>query len=232
MFIHKLSKNLLKMICIILDFMINNELIIKILSLFQPGKINKKLKFAFILDGNRRYAKKMKISQEEGKKAGLNKLIKVINFLKHIDEMSVYAYSMQNFMKRNHEELDSIFKLAHEMKKDDLKCQIKFYGNIHLLSDEKKRFLNDLEKDTQKYEKKLNILLIYSGLDELKNENNKKIAKPDILIRTGYQKRLSDFMLYQCAQGTNITFIDVLWPEITNWHIYLTYLKYTIEQYF
>ena len=194
---------------------------------------------AIIMDGNGRWGLKNKKSRNEGHKAGLKTIDKIINktIEKKIKYLTLYAFSTENW-KRPKKEINYLFSLLENF----LKNRIKDLNdkNIKLFVIGKKKFsikLNNLlklaEKQTETNDTlQLNLALNYGSKSEIINSikmlkknksriseksisNNlytKNIPDPDILIRTGNTKRLSNFLLWQCAY-TEIFFEKKLWPD-------------------
>ena len=193
---------------------------------------------AIIMDGNGRWGLKNKNSRNAGHKAGLNSVEKIIKeTVKHnIKFLTLYAFSTENW-KRPKKEIKFLFNLLEDFlrnKIEDLnkqKIRLKIIGKKNFSSK-----LNDLlrlsEKKTFKNKKlQINLALNYGSKVELidafkklkkkkdaineKNLNKylqtKNIPDPDLLIRTGNTKRLSNFLLWQLAY-TEIFFEKKLWP--------------------
>ena len=194
---------------------------------------------AIIMDGNGRWGLKKKNSRKAGHRAGLNTVEKIIKeTLKNkIKYLTLYAFSTENW-KRPKTEINYLFKLLENFlinKIDDLNKQ-----NIRLKIIGVKNFtkkLNNLlrlsEKKTSKNHRlQINLALNYGSKYELitafknleKNNNNfteknlkkylqtKHIPDPELLIRTGNTKRLSNFLLWQLAYS-EIYFEKKLWPD-------------------
>jgi len=191
------------------------------------------------MDGNGRWGLKNKKSRNEGHKAGLKAIDKIINktIEKKIKYLTLYAFSTENW-KRPKKEINYLFSLLENF----LKNRIKDLNdkNIKFFVIGKKKFsiiLNNLlklaEKQTETNDTlQLNLALNYGSKSEIINSikilkknksriseknisNNlytKNIPDPDILIRTGNTKRLSNFLLWQCAY-TEIFFEKKLWPD-------------------
>ena len=190
------------------------------------------------MDGNGRWGLKYKKSRNEGHRAGLITIEKIIkeSIKNKIKFLTLYAFSTENW-KRPKNEISFLFKLLenflqskiNEFHKQDIKLKIigkknfsKKINNLLIFS-EKKTFKN---KKLQ-----INLALNYGSKSEIVNSlklikknkdkiNEKKIEKylhtanipdPDILIRTGNTKRLSNFLLWQIAY-TEIFFEKKLWP--------------------
>ena len=194
---------------------------------------------AIIMDGNGRWGLKYKNSRNAGHKAGLKTVEKIIKeTIKHkIKFLTLYAFSTENW-RRPKEEINFLFNLLEtfltnridELHNQDIKLKIigkkSFSGKLNKL-------LNNAEKKTLRNKKlQLNLALNYGSKFELINafkklkKNNKKINEknltlflqtknipdPEILIRTGDTKRLSNFLLWQLAYS-EIFFEKKLWPE-------------------
>ena len=194
---------------------------------------------AIIMDGNGRWGLKNKKSRNEGHKAGLKAIDKIINktIEKKIKYLTLYAFSTENW-KRPKKEINYLFSLLENFLKNRIKDLNN--KNIKLFVIGKKKFsikLNNLLKLAEKQTKtndtlQLNLALNYGSKSEIINSikilkknkiriseknisNNlytKNIPDPDILIRTGNTKRLSNFLLWQCAY-TEIFFEKKLWPD-------------------
>jgi len=194
---------------------------------------------AIIMDGNGRWGLKYKNSRNSGHKEGLKTVELIIKetIKNRIKFLTLYAFSTENW-KRPKQEINYLFNLLETFlsnKIDNLNKQ-----NIKLKIIGKKRFsikLNKLlslaEKKTFKNTKlQINLALNYGSKFELinafknlikdkklVNEKNlskylqtKNIPDPDILIRTGNTRRLSNFLLWQIAYS-EIFFEKKLWPD-------------------
>ena len=196
---------------------------------------------AIIMDGNGRWGLKYKNSRNAGHKAGLKTVERVIKeTLKNkIKFLTLFAFSTENW-KRPKKEIHYLFSLlenflinrVEELHKQNIRLKIlgskKFSPRLNKL-------LNFSEKKTSKNKKlQINLALNYGAKLELINafkminksgdkvsEKNlerylqtKDIPDPDILIRTGNTKRLSNFLLWQLAY-TEIFFNKKLWPAFT-----------------
>ncbi len=196
---------------------------------------------AIIMDGNGRWGLKYKNSRNAGHKAGLKTVEKIIkeSIKNKIRFLTLFAFSTENW-KRPKKEIDYLFNLLENFlinRIDNLHKQ-----NIRLKILGSKKFSNKLnklldysEKKTSKNNKlQINLALNYGSKLELINafkrinrnqdkinEKNlekylqtKHIPDPDILIRTGNTKRLSNFLLWQIAYS-EIFFEKKLWPAFT-----------------
>jgi len=195
---------------------------------------------AIIMDGNGRWGVKHKKSRNLGHKAGLNTVEKIIKstIKNKVKYLTLYAFSTENW-KRPQNEIKFLFELLdnfiekkiNEFIKNNIK--LKIIGNINILSNKLKKKLEKSEQLTKRNNRlQVNLALNYGSKSELINAfkklnknklniNIKNIRKnlytanipdPDILIRTGNTKRLSNFLLWQMAY-TEIFFEKKLWPD-------------------
>jgi len=194
---------------------------------------------AIIMDGNGRWGLKNKNSRNAGHRAGLNAVEKIIkeSIKNEIKYLTLYAFSTENW-KRPKKEIKFLFNLLENFlvnKIEDLHRQnikLKIIG-VKNFSSTLNKLLNKSEKKTSKNNKlQINLALNYGSKFELINafknlkksndqitEQNlskylqtKNIPDPEILIRTGNTKRLSNFLLWQLAY-TEIFFEKKLWPD-------------------
>jgi undecaprenyl diphosphate synthase len=194
---------------------------------------------AIIMDGNGRWGLKHKNSRNAGHKAGLFTVEKIIKetIKNKIKFLTLFAFSTENW-KRPKKEIDYLFLILENFlinKIDNLNMH-----NIKLTILGKKNFstkLNNLLRSAEKKTKKnnklqINLALNYGSKFEIINaikilkkksfdvtEKNlskflftKNIPDPDLLIRTGNTKRLSNFLLWQLAYS-EIFFEKKLWPD-------------------
>ena len=194
---------------------------------------------AIIMDGNGRWGLKNKNSRNAGHKAGLITVEKIIKetIKNNIKFLTLYAFSTENW-KRPKKEINFLFNLLENFLKEKIedlnkqKIKLKIIGKKSF-STRLNSLLNMSEKKTSNNKRlQINLALNYGSKDELihafkelgkkkelVNERNVKkylqtrgIPDPDILIRTGNTKRLSNFLLWQLAY-TEIFFEKKLWPD-------------------
>ena len=194
---------------------------------------------AIIMDGNGRWGIKHRNSRNAGHKAGLKTVEKIIkcSIKNKIKYLTLYAFSTENW-KRPKREIEYLFNLLEnfltnridELHKQNIKLKIIGIKNF---SSKLNKLLRLSEKKTSKNEKlQINLALNYGSKFELinafkriqKNKENinerniekylqtENIPDPDILIRTGNTKRLSNFLLWQLAYS-EIFFEKKLWPD-------------------
>ena len=194
---------------------------------------------AIIMDGNGRWGLKYKRSRNAGHKAGLNTVKKIIKeSIKHkIKYLTLYAFSTENW-KRPKKEIKYLFNLLENFLVNQIENLHKENIKLNILGSKNfSKKLNSLldlsEKKTLKNTKlQINLALNYGARFELLNafqklnkkkekinEKNfikylqtKNVPDPEILIRTGNTKRLSNFLLWQIAY-TEIFFEKKLWPD-------------------
>jgi len=196
---------------------------------------------AIIMDGNGRWGLKHKNSRNAGHKAGLNTVEKIIkgSIKNKISFLTLFAFSTENW-KRPKKEINYLFTLLENFlinRIEDLHKQnikLKILGS-RKFSPKLNKLLYNSEKKTSKNTKlQINLALNYGSKSELidafkkikKNKSNiseknlsrnlqtKNIPDPDLLIRTGNTKRLSNFLLWQLAYS-EIFFEKKLWPDFS-----------------
>ena len=194
---------------------------------------------AIIMDGNGRWGLKNKNSRNAGHKAGLNTVEAIIkeSLKQKIKHLTLYAFSTENW-KRPKKEIKFLFGLLEnflvnkiaDLHKQNIKLNIIGVKNF---SSQLNKLLDRSEKKTSKNTKlQINLAINYGSKFELINAfknlkkdnviiNEKNISKylqtknipdPDLLIRTGNTKRLSNFLLWQIAYS-EIFFEKKLWPD-------------------
>ena len=198
---------------------------------------------AIIMDGNGRWGIKNKSNRNLGHQKGLNIIEKIINHTvkKKIPYLTLYTFSTENW-KRPKIEIDFLFKLLLEYLNKNIEnivkkgIRIKILGEINKFPKKLKKVLKDVEIKTKKNKLiNVNLALNYGSKREIiyslkkiikskKKINIKNIEEnlytsgipfPDLVIRTGGKKRLSNFLLWQSAYS-EIFFVDKLWPSFTN----------------
>ncbi len=205
-------------------------------------KDNKINSVAIIMDGNGRWATKRGLPRTEGHRAGAKAAAKVPRLFREygVHHLTLYAFSTENW-KRPREEVDALMELIYHyidsvvipaIKKDgDL--SIKFIGDKSALSDELRSKCIEAENLAKDRPFVLNIALNYGGRAEIVNAVNSAISDghksvsedilskymytsaspdPDMIIRTGGDLRISNFLLWQSAYS-EIIVIDTLWPD-------------------
>ena len=196
-----------------------------------------------ILDGNRRWAKERGLPASFGHKKAVSVVDETINCCKKngIKILALFAFSTENW-KRSEKEVSFLMELCERVFSDKIGnysnagIKVKVIGQKENLSENVKKVINELEEETSDCKEMiLNIALSYGGRAEIvsaiKNIINKKIPSEkitedtvaenlwvpdlDLLIRTGKEQRISNFLIWQTAYS-ELIFLDKYWPEFTN----------------
>ena len=197
---------------------------------------------AIIMDGNGRWGLKHKNNRNAGHKVGLKTVENIITetIKQKIKYLTLYTFSTENW-KRPKNEIKFLFSLLENFLENKIKIleknsiKLKVIGDQKAFSKKIKLLLKKTEFKTSKNDMlQINIALNYGSKKEITNalsKLNKKnlkiteeninknlytanIPDPELLIRTGDTKRLSNFLLWQIAY-TEIFFEKKLWPEFT-----------------
>lgn len=198
---------------------------------------------AFIMDGNGRWAKKRGMPREFGHKHGAEVFKKIMRYCGNIglDATTFYVFSTENW-KRPKAEVDAIMRLLSQYL-DDCKQEIKinnvrfiFMGDKAVFTEEIRRKMLEVEEQSKKNTYIVNLALNYGGRDEIAYAANKLIAagkthvteddltsamytaespELDMVVRTGGDLRISNFLLWQSAYA-ELYFTDKLWPDFTS----------------
>lgn len=199
---------------------------------------------AFILDGNKRWSKKNNVSLKYAYKIGLENINKlIVNSLEiEIPFLTLYTLSSENL---NRNSVSNIFQVIYddfskffEKIINEKKVKVNIIGSRKNLPNKILNLISHCEEKTQNNRLMiLNLAFNYGFKDEIKSVIKKikdnievdindedsinklfylgTIPDPDILIRTGGDKRLSNFIMYNLTY-TEIFFIDTLWPDFNN----------------
>ena len=202
------------------------------------GRLNS---VAIIMDGNGRWAKKRLLPRTVGHKHGAMIIEKVLGILKEygVHCVTLYAFSTENW-KRPKEEVDTIMNLVYKyldevvvkrIREDDEFC-MKFLGDKSVLPEKLREKCIEIENMATDRPFVCNLAINYGGRDEILHAA-KRVAEeglefteenlsrftytagtpdPDLIIRTGGDLRLSNFLLWQSAYS-ELIFIDTLWPD-------------------
>lgn len=194
-----------------------------------------------ILDGNRRFAKKLLQEPWKGHEYGAEKVEQLFDWCKElgIKELTLYIFSMQNFNRSKTEVLylmDLFCKFFGGLNiREKIKSNgitVHFIGRTHLLPQKVQETIHRLEEETKRHEGfKVNFAMAYGGREEiidgikkLMKEGKKDIDEnafskylylqdePELIIRTGGEKRTSNFLVWQ-SWYSEWFFVDKYWPE-------------------
>ena len=196
-----------------------------------------------IMDGNGRWATKRGLVREAGHKKGAETFKKVVEYCisRDIGLVTVYAFSTENW-RRPESEVEGIINLLVDYLDDVLnneqktRCRVRFIGDVTRFSPEIQEKMRKCEEGSRDYPNALNVALNYGGRADIVQAVNKLISEgctrvaeedisnalytysqpdPDLIIRTGGEMRLSNFLTWQSAYS-ELYFTDKLWPDITN----------------
>lgn len=195
---------------------------------------------AFIMDGNGRWATKRGMPREYGHREGVLAFKRVGIYCCDIgfQAVTVYAFSTENW-KRPKREVNAIMKLLddylEELKRDYklYRNRFRFIGDLSVLTPALQEKIREVEKLNADKSAVLNIALNYGGRAEMVHAFNTLAAEgktqvteediagavytadcgdPDMIVRTGGDFRISNFLLWQSAYA-ELYFTDVLWPD-------------------
>jgi undecaprenyl diphosphate synthase len=192
----------------------------------------------FIMDGNRRWAREHGLDTYLGHKAGEEKFFEVAAWLKEsgIKHSVFYAFSTENW-KRSEAEVDYLMSLFSEALNQIESVRVKIIGDVERFNPTLQSKIKSLEEKTEQFESMgtIWIALSYGGRAEIINAVNKIIAAqdekvdeksfekylwtedmpdPDIIIRTGGDMRMSNFLPWQSVYS-ELVFIQTHWPAFT-----------------
>jgi len=209
---------------------------------------------AIIMDGNGRWAQKRNKSRIEGHRAGAKSVKEVVEACRKlgIKFLTLYSFSKENW-GRPKEEVNALMRLLYQYLGNQFKNLMKHkirlnaIGNLDDLPGYvKKRLSRVMEKTKNNDGMVLTLALSYSGRDEILRTVNKvlkegkkeiseeefkkfldtsEIPDPDLLIRTGGEMRVSNFLLYQIAY-TELYITDIYWPDFRKDELYKAIIDY------
>ena len=209
---------------------------------------------AIIMDGNRRWAKKHNLEPSLGHKQGINNAINILkkinnNKLIKLKYITLYVFAVSNW-KRSSLEINTLFnyiKQTYIMFEDlsfNENFRIKHFGSNKKLPKSIKKIINDVQKKTkQNTGIQINLAFNYSAREEIieainqiiinkKNVNkfesylySNGLPDPDLIIRTGGELRMSDFLLWQSAYS-ELIFTKKLWPDFKFRHLKMSLFNY------
>jgi len=189
---------------------------------------------AIILDGNGRWAKRRGLPRSMGHYYGAMNLVRIATYANKlgINMMSVYAFSTENW-NRPKDEVDYLMTKPVELINENLQkikdsnIKVLIKGRRDRISDEILKTIEKLEEATKDHDGLiLNVCFDYGSFDEITHaaksakdinetsiQNNLYITEPvDLLIRTGGELRLSNFLLWQSAYA-ELYFTKTFWPQ-------------------
>lgn len=196
-----------------------------------------------IMDGNGRWAKRRLLPRNMGHRAGMDRMIGLAEHAKNagIKYLTVYALSTEN-LSRPQDELEGLFGLLRKYFTTNVKklykqnAAVKIIGDLTKLPRDIADLLVEGEKNSPSSATFTMVFAInYGSRSEIVNavnravENGKRVDEkglcslmytggipdPDLIIRTGGEMRLSNFLLYQSAYS-ELYFTDVLFPDFSD----------------
>lgn len=203
-------------------------------------KVDERLQhIAFIMDGNGRWATARNMPREQGHKRGAQVFREITEYCHKIGikYLTVYAFSTENW-KRPKKEVNAIMKLLDEYldRQRPENASIRFIGDVGMLDPKIVEKINKMTEETAGHEYVLNVAMNYGSRAELVTAFNKLLASgksevteqdinaalytgdcpdPDLIVRTGGDLRISNFLLWQAAYS-ELYFTDTLWPDMTS----------------
>ena len=199
---------------------------------------------AFIMDGNGRWAKKRGMPREYGHRCGAEVFEKVVDYCGKlgIKAATFYVFSTENW-KRSENEVNALMKLLDEyldkcekrLQKKDKDIRFVFLGDKTPFTASLREKMNRIERDSASNSRILNLAINYGGrselvhaFNELRDTKDGKVTEDDIasalytkdspeldmIVRTGGDLRISNFLLWQLAYA-ELYFTDKLWPDLT-----------------
>lgn len=200
-----------------------------------------------ILDGNRRFSKKLMLKPWMGHEWGAKKVEQLVDWCKEYDvkELTLYCFSIQNFNrpKKEFDYLMDLFKKEFDRFKDDKrlhdsKIRINIIGRLYMFPKDVQEKANEIMERTKDYNNHIiNLAFGYGGreevidatvkiaklvkegrlnIDEINEETFSKnlyfSSEPDLIIRTGGDRRTSNFLIWQ-SNYSEWLFLEKTWPE-------------------
>ena len=209
---------------------------------------------AIIMDGNRRWAKKNNLKSNLGHKEGINNAINILKKINNeksikLKYITLYVFAVNNW-KRSSIEINSLFNFIKQTYKkfEDLSVNenfiIKHFGSNKKLPKSIKEIISNVQNKTEHNTGiQINLAFNYSAREEIieavkqiianKKRANKfesylyshGVPDPDLIIRTGGELRMSDFLLWQSAYS-ELIFTKKLWPDFKFLHLKMSLIKY------
>ena len=206
------------------------------------------------MDGNRRWAKKHNLNPNLGHKQGINNAINILKKINNeksikLKYITLYVFAVNNW-KRSSLEINSLFNFIKqtyynfERLSFNENFKIKHFGSYKKLPKSIREIIENVQKKTEKNSGiQINLAFNYSAREEIieainqtiirkKNANKFKtylysngIPDPDLIIRTGGELRMSDFLLWQSAYS-ELIFTKKLWPDFKFTHLKMSLLNY------
>jgi len=200
-----------------------------------------------IMDGNRRFSKRLMMKPWKGHEWGAKKVERLLDWCKEIGikELTLYTFSVQNFNRPEKEFnylMDLFRKEFARLKEDNRiyenKIRINIIGRTWMFPKDVQESINELMERTKEHDNYIvNFAMAYGGREEvidavkklaeqikngevdIENINEESFARnlymkdePEMIIRTGGEKRTSNFLLWQ-SHYAEWFFLEKMWPE-------------------
>ena len=195
---------------------------------------------AIVMDGNRRWAKKNNLPVSQGHRAGIESLTRIVKHAKNIGvkHLVVYAFSTENWNRKQFEvnALMNLISFGADTKLNEIinnEVKLNFIGVLDALPASSRKAIDKCKESTKHFEDfTLTVAVNYGGIWDFINTMTKakNIETPlteenlisltsfgdeiDIFIRTGGEKRLSNFLLPNIAYS-ELFFTETLWPDFS-----------------
>ena len=198
---------------------------------------------AIIMDGNGRWAKSRLLPRNFGHQQGVSRMMGLMEraYDLGVEYVTVYALSTENF-NRPKEELEGLYSLVRKhfvegiRKICDRGIRLRVIGEVSMLPQDIQDLVRKVEADTAQYKDRgVNVALAYGSRAEIVRAANEAIAEgkplteeelsarlytagqpdPDLIIRTGKEVRLSNFLMYQAAYA-ELYFSDKMFPDFSD----------------
>lgn len=205
-----------------------------------PGADGRLKSVGIIMDGNGRWAKARGLSRNEGHRAGAKVIKEVIECLADLDvcHVTLYAFSTENW-KRPKSEIDGIMNLIYgyldQVKnlREEYDTSVYFIGDKSRLPERLRKKCIEIEEASRGGSRAVNVALNYGGRDEIVRAVNEAVKEgcspiteadisrhlytshspdPDLIIRTGGDLRISNFLIWQSAYS-ELYVTETLWPD-------------------
>ncbi len=205
-----------------------------------PGADGRLKSVGIIMDGNGRWAKARGYHRNRGHRAGAKAIREVIETCHElgVHHLTLYAFSTENW-KRPQDEVDGLMKLMYRYLcqideiKDEYDTCVKFIGDKSRLPEKLRNKCIEVENMSVNRTNVINVALNYGGRDEIVHAVNEALKEgktsvtaediqshlytamspdPDLIIRTGGNLRVSNFMIWQGAYS-ELYVTDTLWPD-------------------
>lgn len=208
---------------------------------------------AIIMDGNGRWAKSRLLPRSVGHQHGYSRMVGLLEraYDLGVEYVTLYALSTEN-LNRPQEELNGLYELLRTRFADSMRrvcargVRLRVIGEVGLLPPDVQEILRNAERETEQFSGKcLNLALAYGSRAEIVRAANEAVRAgellteeslsarldthgqpdPDLIIRTGKEKRLSNFLLYQGAYA-ELYFSDKMFPDFSDKDLDAAFVEY------